>query len=487
MRKKHFIYLFIIIALVSSLIVIQIKWLSYSSEISLDNFTIKANKALENTNREFEETIYCVDYVGELDLESLSELYVLSKQANTNAVDTVSLYTSLNDVTSDSISFKKVSHSLPSKVKVEIKSQFQIDTMVVPEGKEYIDNNIGYYFLENGFNTSLYDSILTKNLVLNGINENYLFCVQSKDSIVYISDESLYKELETSQINSHFDIKGTYSKSFKVYLFFPGVKSASIRKQAFIVLGSLFIFSVLIIVLIFFFRVLFIERKYLHLKTSFIGNISHEFQTPVSNINLALDSIQSVDKNLLTIKNIIKEENNRIKDNINKVLQISTFKHENIVIEKEPVNLFELIERVAESFNIDNKRNIDFQIDKNSLNQTIVIDEVLMTNVFVNIIDNAIKYSQDNQNTIIVISATSRSKQLDISIKDNGIGIDKKDIKKIFDKFYRVENEYVHNVKGFGLGLNYVKWIIEAHKGKIAVYSKLREGSQFVISLPVES
>jgi two-component system phosphate regulon sensor histidine kinase PhoR len=230
------------------------------------------------------------------------------------------------------------------------------------------------------------------------------------------------------------------------------------------------------------------QKKLAEIKNDFINNMTHEFKTPISTISLATQLIQedaSVHENasIQRYLGIIKDENVRLGQQVERVLQTAQMEREEIVLKKKKVNMHELILQVIEM-------NQPMLMAKNGVIHTafsdhpaeLLIDEVHMSNVINNLIDNAVKYSAEAPEISIETKAIDSTFILQVS--DKGIGMQKDVLTQVFEPFYRVPTGNVHNVKGFGLGLSYVKKIVEAHGGNVQVKSQLGKGSTFEITIP---
>lgn len=245
---------------------------------------------------------------------------------------------------------------------------------------------------------------------------------------------------------------------------------------------------VLLLVIVFFAYTLFVilkQKRLSEVQRDFINNMTHEFKTPISTIALSAEvlkdpSIVHDPQRLLNYASIIESENLRMKNQVERVLQIASADTENLNLKLESINVHDLIEQVL--YNMSDRTTADkVEIIKNFDAKIFLIkaDRLHLTNILYNLLENAIKYSRENP--VIIISTKSKGDILEIKIADNGIGIDQKEHQKIFAKFYRVSQGNRHDVKGFGLGLSYVKRVVEAHKAKILLESKPNNGSTFTL------
>jgi two-component system phosphate regulon sensor histidine kinase PhoR len=233
----------------------------------------------------------------------------------------------------------------------------------------------------------------------------------------------------------------------------------------------------------------FRQKKLSDMKTDFINNMTHEFKTPVSTILLASEALKDPEiikdpPRLSRLSGIIYDENNRIGSQVERVLQLAAMEKGDFKLNVNEINLHELIKKVIESISIqvENKKGkITYEPD---LSKIMIEGDVLhLSNVLYNLLDNANKYCSVEPD--IRISTNNTREGVTIIVEDNGIGMNKEQLSKIFEKFYRVPTGNLHNVKGFGLGLSYVKTIVEMHGGTIKVKSEKNKGSRFEIHLPV--
>lgn len=248
---------------------------------------------------------------------------------------------------------------------------------------------------------------------------------------------------------------------------------------------------VLLVVIVFFAYTLFVilkQKRLSEIQKDFINNMTHEFKTPIATIALSTEVLKSPDiirqpERLLSYATIIENENKRLKQHVERVLQMAKLDKESIELKKEPVHLHDVVQEVTRGMsNAIAEKKIELDLDLQAAEPVIEADKLHTTNVVYNLLDNAIKYSGENPK--IWISVKQAEKHIVLEVKDNGIGVKEDDQKKIFDKFFRVPTGNVHNVKGFGLGLNYVRQIVDAHRGRITLKSHLGEGCTFRIYFP---
>ncbi|MDE5629934.1 MAG: HAMP domain-containing histidine kinase [Muribaculaceae bacterium] len=274
----------------------------------------------------------------------------------------------------------------------------------------------------------------------------------------------------------------------KVY--FPATHDYIFSSISFMVPAFVFTF-ILLIIFVYTIIVAFRQKKLTEMKNDFINNMTHEFKTPISSISLAAQMLndQSVRKSpamLQQISNVITDETKRLRFQVEKVLQLSlfdrqrTFKLDDVDANAAIFNIVNTFKLKVEKYGGSISANLD------AMDAIVNVDEMHFTNVIFNLLDNAVKYrSEERLLTLRLSSRDLSDERLEICIEDNGIGIRRDDLKKIFEKFYRVSTGNLHNVKGFGLGLAYVKKIIDEFGGQISVESELGHGTKFIIILPL--
>jgi two-component system phosphate regulon sensor histidine kinase PhoR len=254
---------------------------------------------------------------------------------------------------------------------------------------------------------------------------------------------------------------------------------------------SLIFTIVLLITFVFTIVIIFRQKRYSEIKNDFINNMTHELKTPISSISLAAQMLndESVEKTPTMMKHlggVINDESKRLRFLVEKVLQMSMFDRKTASFKKKELDLNELLENIASTFSLRVEHtggNIYTEIE--AVDSAIFVDEVHFQNAITNLMDNAVKYRKPDKPLDLYIKTWNEKDRLCFSIRDTGLGIKKENVKKIFDKFYRVHTGNVHDVKGFGLGLAYVKKIINLHEGEIRCESELGKGTTFTISLPI--
>lgn len=239
-------------------------------------------------------------------------------------------------------------------------------------------------------------------------------------------------------------------------------------------------------------RTMLRQKKLGEIKNDFINNMTHEFKTPIATISLAVDAmrnekVQQDREKLNYFSNIIKEENKRMNRQVETILKASQLEKQEVELNLKPVHVHEVIKDVVENFALQlQDKQGRAELILNASTDLIEADEVHLSNLVNNLVDNALKYSKENVPPFVKITTQSNSKKFSLKIEDNGIGMNRETLKRIFERFYRAHTGNIHNVKGFGLGLSYVKTMVEAHEGEIKADSTLGKGSTFVVEFPLK-
>lgn len=344
--------------------------------------------------------------------------------------------------------------------------------------------------LKERINFKILDQDLKAELMNNGINIPYHFTVSTRDGReIYrcpdYTDEGV--EFAYSQVLFRND---PTSKTGIVRVNFPDINSYIYSSVRFMIPSVVFTF-ILLITFIFTIVVVFRQKRYSEIKNDFINNMTHELKTPIASISLAAqmfndESVAKSEKMTKHLIGVISDETKRLRFLVEKVLQMSMFDRQKAAFKKKELDLNEIVETIANSFSLRVEHTGGkIHVDIGAIDSSIYVDEVHFQNVIFNLMDNAVKYHKPDQPVHIYLKTWNDDQYLYLSVKDTGMGMKKENLKKVFEKFYRVHTGNVHDVKGFGLGLAYVKKIIDLHDGDIKVDSEYGRGTTFTIKLPV--
>ncbi|MCD4774384.1 MAG: HAMP domain-containing histidine kinase [Bacteroidales bacterium] len=345
--------------------------------------------------------------------------------------------------------------------------------------------------IDEKLNRKILDSLLTIELKNKGINTQFEFGIYtpSLNRLIYqktgrYPGELLNKGFAFTLYPSEMQISPSY-----LMMYFPNMKRFLISRLWVLLLISVVLTLVIILSFAFTINTIFKQKKLSEIKNDFINNMTHEFKTPISTISLACEALK--DKDIRKSEDIyetyirmIDEENKRLGGMAEKILQTAVLDKGRLSMKKENVNIHKLILNTIKNVKLQVERKngeiiTNLKADHSILNA----DKMHITNVVYNLLDNANKYTLEDPK--IIISTENAGGGINITISDNGIGISKTDQKRIFEKLYRVSTGNIHDFKGFGLGLNYVKAIVEKHDGKITLESELKKGTKFTIFLPL--
>jgi len=239
-------------------------------------------------------------------------------------------------------------------------------------------------------------------------------------------------------------------------------------------------------------RTMLRQKKLGEIKNDFINNMTHEFKTPIATISLAVDALKNEkvmqDREKMSyFSAIIKEENQRMNRQVETILKASQLDRQEVELNIQPLHVHQVIKDVVDNFTLQlQQKGGKAELTLNATNDLVEADEVHFTNMINNLIDNAVKYSRENTPLLLKITTQSNGRNMIIRVEDNGIGMSKETVKRVFERFYRAHTGNLHNVKGFGLGLSYVKTVVEAQGGEIKVDSVLGKGSTFTLEFPLK-
>jgi two-component system, OmpR family, phosphate regulon sensor histidine kinase PhoR len=524
---NKFVFRFLVFLMSLSLIgiiLVQVYWFKKSQENSEEQFQFHVKlvlgKVAQQLQKQEEYTFYnkyqkVKDSIGkDPEKEDLLEYKYYQRNNKTNETIIYSnnilaenhdIFSTLFDKNADSVKIK----SFTSKRNITIYNNNSFDNQgiqnkLTPDVK--IAKSGGMKLLENAqFEIFFKDiaalkpiqdrvtidqikKLLANELKANGINTPFEFNVYSNGLATKIKSEHFrYNKYETYSIPVFIDNDG--NNKFQLLTTFPQKKKFLFKEIVGITMLSVIFTLIIIIAYANALNQLFRQRQISEIKTDFINNMTHEFKTPIATINLALDAIKNpkvIDDKEKVFKylQMIKDENKRMHAQVENVLRISKLEKKELDISKEPNDIQGIIEDAIEHVSLiidDREGTITTHFQANR--KTVLLNDTHFTNVIVNILDNAIKYSPIAP--VIDIVTENINEFIIIKIKDQGAGMNKAVQKRIFEKFYREHTGDLHNVKGHGLGLAYVKRIIDDHNGQIFVESEKGKGSTFTIKLPL--
>lgn len=428
---------------IAGILVIQGVWVRKTMELQIKNIAIQEKEDSLNL-KEFSE-------------QSHVALRNVLEKINTNFSDSSDLYGAVKQIRSN---------------------RFKVD----------INEELQPYYLE---------TLLKKAFYEQNINQDFVYGIYDcfTDSIVYgnlikYTKESSYEPISLDESGITSENLSIKNDGHYFTVFFPNVEAKPIVPVNFIS-PWIYIGVIVFLVLVFFsysLMIIFRQKKLSEVKNDFINNMTHELKTPISTISLSSEMLMrmtSTDdfEKIKRYAGIIFDENKRLEHQVERVLNVAKLDKDKLVLNKEEINIKDILNQLRDSFELFQKKEgaiLNLKIGEGSHN--LVADPVHMTNVVHNLTDNALKYS--NENPVITITTKRTEKALLIEFTDQGIGIKKEHLTSIFEKFYRVPTGNVHNVKGFGLGLYYVKLIVESHKGEINVKSVPNKGTTFTIKIP---
>jgi len=366
--------------------------------------------------------------------------------------------------------------------------------------RELVDNVVQDMLLFEGPFTSTdrlqrkqVDSVLSKSLNEKGITIAFAYLIKpsAKDSIILSNVETtIVSSAPKKYVQDLYPNNPFMEGQMAITVGFPGQKAFIYNKVLWMFVLSILLILIIIAVFYQTVRMLLRQKKISQIKSDLINNITHEFKTPIATISLACDAI--VEPALVNDKpslgrysRMIKEENDRLGMMVENLLSAAAIEKGEYSINKEEVDIHNIIQKTSEKFSlIFSNSHGHLALNLQAERAEILADSFHMTNIINNLLDNAYKYC--DKVPMAVITTSNCANGIIISFEDKGIGIPPKDLHRIFETFYRVSTGNVHNVKGSGIGLSYVKKLIEEHNGNISVESNIGEGSKFTIFLPFE-
>ncbi|MEC7770157.1 MAG: HAMP domain-containing sensor histidine kinase [Bacteroidota bacterium] len=350
--------------------------------------------------------------------------------------------------------------------------------------KDTSEVKIGLDSLEKASQYYLNDYI-SYQLNVSGIDAPFSYTLYSRDSITYLSSVRPHLKAQDN-LTYPMKIEGylpeLLQKEIILEIGFEDLNKYFLGQLRGLIIPGLLFLLLIIIVVVWVLKSFYLQRSMITTTNDFINNLTHELKTPVFSIGLASKILEEdVPENKKAVVELIRKESDRLKTHIDKVLELASMESGKKLLQFQEIDFRTDLKNICESFTILSEHNaIDFDYELEEGPYYIRAEKFHLENVIGNLLENARKYSDDPK---VKLTANKHKGWLVIKIKDNGPGIAKDDIKKIFSKYYRVKNGDLHKVKGYGLGLYYVQKIIKMHRGKITVESELGKGTTFILSL----
>jgi signal transduction histidine kinase len=342
--------------------------------------------------------------------------------------------------------------------------------------------------IEDRIDKETIETIIKNTFTELGIDIGYEYVVTKNRFKTVYSSENYNPKVKYKNFSAKLFPNDIQGKNNFLYVYFPEQRNFILKSTGFMAFSSILLTIIILLGFSLSIHIMFKQKRLSQIKNDFVNNMTHELKTPISTISLASqmlkdDSIPVESKNLGYISNIIDDESKRLSYQVEKVLKTALFEQGQIKLKRRELDIHKIINNVLKNFDIQVKsRDGNLVKDLKADNPFLWVDEVHFTNIIFNLLDNAVKYSDQEPN--ITVSTKQNGKGIFIAVADQGIGIKKQDQKRIFDQFYRVSTGNVHDVKGFGLGLSYVKKIVEAHQGDIKLKSEYKKGTTFEIFIP---
>jgi two-component system phosphate regulon sensor histidine kinase PhoR len=451
--------------------------LAMASLILVQAYWIK--NAIIVKEKQFDQLIYrsMIDIANEIEKFEIEK--ISARLSRTMLMDTLNLATSLPP--------KDPKDSKADTTRIESRDWLS-------KRREFVDRIIAsqYYAspqIESRITAKELEHVIQKVLTAVEINMPFEYAV------IGWNNDTAYRSASYNQSAVAYRVQlfpnETYVHPNYLHLFFPDKDDFLYKSLGYLAIASLLLSLAILFSFTITVFIMFRQKRLSEIRNDFISNMTHELKTPISTISLASQmlgdkSIPFEIKNIGQISKIISEECRRLGSQVEKVLQTSVFDKGKLKLRFNEVNMHEIIEGVVDNFSIQVKnRNGRINVELEASEFIVQADQVHITNVMSNLLDNAIKYT--NLDPEITVSTDNKEEFLLIKVKDNGIGISRNDQRRVFEKFYRVPTGNVHTVKGFGLGLSYVKMVAEAHSGYVEVESELYKGSTFKVYLPIKA
>ncbi len=481
-----------VVAVLISLAMCALLWIQFilirnSIERTYADFDRTVSETIPDLIQEVENNNYCVGFFSKIVIPPNRKFVLNVLEDSLHQAESLPIYYYNTNFADSLMRFDSIDFEMPVEMHLNLNVEFLFNDVAFPNADIEDIHQFKEGFEDKTFKITLLDSLLHANMHTTFPGQTYQYLLREAETgkIWHSSHSQNQKAIIQSGIQLPVFEKNRYFKSFELYIYFPDKLIWAIEHNLLLIASSCIILIVFISLFIAFFKMILKERKLAEMKIDFINNISHEFKTPISNIKLAVNALQKKLPNEgQKLIEIIEEENNRLHEGMDLVLTTSLLGKEELLLNQKILNIQPLIESSVKNNQLAAKeKNGNIQLDYIDPELQIYADELHFRNVLNNLIENAIKYSSEAP--IITLKAYGQKDHLNIEIIDQGKGIHARDLPYVFDRFYRVSTKNRHETYGYGIGLSYVKMIVEVHAGNINVKSKLGQGTTFRINLPL--
>ena len=512
----------LIVALMSfsliGIVAVQVYWIGNAVEVKKRQFKNDVQKSLARVSERVDEKEYAefqrvfqpyFENKGnstnkELRKIILEQIDTLGRQKASYSITIIEDVIKLPNLESDSVFLKRITgredffQSNRIQGGIDFSGNSNINSFTKTNWFTDVDDRIGIRAyqqfktltpIHQRINNRELNSALRDEFTKRRIDIDFKYGVYSKDGLLTKLKSGYYTIDKANSIGYPLLIKDDGGSDFTLYVTFPNQKEHILAGISNILLLSVFFICIIIVAFSSSLYQLVMQKRISEIKTDFINNMTHEFKTPIATINLALDAIKNpkiINDNEKVIRYVkmIREENNRMHGQVENVLRISRLEKNQLEISKTPIGMQGIVEEAISHVHLlVSSKNGNITSHLHAVQSEVLGNHLHLTNVVVNILENALKYSDTSPD--IEVFTESTSKFFTIKIKDDGIGMSKSAQKYAFNKFYREYKGNVHNVKGHGLGLAYVKEIVENHHGTVFVESEKGIGSTFTVKLPL--
>lgn len=488
MIKNRRIFLFTILLSISliGLLVLQFSWISNALDQSEKDLDATISKSLNKIAKDIEDNSVCLKLTSNRLFPKNSKIAITVIDEK-GAIDTLPM--TFNYV-KDSVQLSRDFNILDFDYPIEIQNNMKITLLVNDSTNPTAGlSNVLSDFYPNGTDKRvdqiLLDSLLKVEFETQSIGGSYHYAIYDPTNRLYFVSDSLLFNEDLVSYELPIYLNGEFESPHLVRITFPDKNKLVWKNLWFVIISSIVLLIILIFLFIAFIKMVFELKKLNEARTDFTNAMTHEFKTPVSNITLSINALrkQSLSSEQLSYIDIIEEEKDRLHDGIDLVLTSALIEKNQLLLNKELVQIEDLIKLTVQknALKIESKTaKIRFDFDLNS--KLIYLDKHHVLNLFDNLLNNALQYS--NSGVEIVFTTAYFPNYVEIAVSDTGHGISPKNITSIFDKFYRIPSINKYDTQGYGIGLYYVKMIVESHEGTIKVTSVENSGTTFRLQIP---